>query len=195
MSALSIPPEVAAECAKKLFAIAAAANRDAMTLIKQAMVLAKNEQVSRPLGVLKKDVREYNQYGSAEVSEIIASIEAAADPEHVKHLSRCQAKNDAMRAEFEQGRQDALQRRWETGGEAWERAFETLTEDAKTLVCAAELARQGKGGKNLLNAVRGYYETEGRYKSLWRLERYTPTEWNVERIVHASGGKVVPLRR
>ena len=195
MTVLTIPPEVAAECAKKLFSLAAAANRDAMTLVKQAMALARNEQVARPLGVLKKYVREYNQYGSREVSEVIVSLQAVADPEHVKRLDRCQAKNDVLRAEFEQRRQDELHRRWETGGEAWERAFETLTTDAKTLVRAAEMVRQGKGGKNLLNAVRGYYETEGRYKSLWRLERYTPSEWHLERIVHASGDKVVPLRR
>ncbi len=92
MTVLTIPPEVAAECAKKLFSLAATANRDAMTLVKQAMGLARNEQVARPLGVLKKYVREHNQYGSREVSEIIASIEAAADPEHVKRLGRYQAK-------------------------------------------------------------------------------------------------------
>ncbi len=32
MSALAIPQEVAAECAQKLFALAATASRDAMTL-------------------------------------------------------------------------------------------------------------------------------------------------------------------
>ena len=98
MTVLTIPPDVAAECAKKLFALAAAANRDAMTLVKQAMALAKNEQPARPLGVLKKYVREHNQYGSGEVSKVIASIETAADPEHVKRLARCQAKYDAARA-------------------------------------------------------------------------------------------------
>ncbi len=98
MSALTIPPVVAAECAKKLFALAATANCDAMTLVKQAMALAKNEEPARPLGVLRKYVREHNQYGSGEVSEVIASIERAADPEHIKRLRRCQAKNDADRA-------------------------------------------------------------------------------------------------
>ncbi len=175
MTVLTIPPEVAAEGAKKLFSLAAAANRDAMTLIKQAMALARHEQVARPLGVLKKYVREYNQYGSGEIREVIASIEAAADPEHVKRLNRCQAKNDALRAEFEQGRQDELQRRWETGGEAWERAFETLTTDAETLVRAAETVRQGKRCKNLVKAVRGYYEIPERAHCLWRLDRYTST--------------------
>ncbi len=44
MTVLTIPPEVAAGCAKKLFALAATANRDAMTLIKQAMALAKTSK-------------------------------------------------------------------------------------------------------------------------------------------------------
>ncbi len=33
MTALTIPPEVAAECAKKLFSLATTANRDATTLV------------------------------------------------------------------------------------------------------------------------------------------------------------------
>ena len=46
-------------------------------------------------------MREYNQYESGEVAKIIAAIEAAADPEHMKRLARRQAKYDAQRAEFE----------------------------------------------------------------------------------------------
>ena len=88
MTILTIPPDVAAAGAKKLFPLAETANRDAMTLIKQAMALAKNEHVSRPLGILRKYVREHDQYGSGEVSEIIASIETAADPKHIKRLAR-----------------------------------------------------------------------------------------------------------
>ena len=106
MTILTIPPEVAAEGAKRLFTLAATANRDAMTLIKQAMALAKNEHVSRPLGILRKYVREHDQYGSGEVSEIIASIETAADPKHIKRLARCQAKNDARRADLEKRRSE-----------------------------------------------------------------------------------------
>ena len=106
MTVLTIPREVATECATKLLSLAATANRDAMTLINQAMALAKNEHVSRPLGILKKYVREHNQYGSGEVSEIIASIETAADPKHIKRLARCQAKNDARRADFEKRRSE-----------------------------------------------------------------------------------------
>ena len=107
MSALTIPPEVAAECAKKLFSLAAAANRDAMTLIKQAMALARNEEPARPLGVLRKYVREHNQYGSGEVSEVIVSIETAAGPEQVKRLARYQAKRDAERAELKKPRSES----------------------------------------------------------------------------------------
>ncbi len=175
MTVLTIPPEVATECAKKLFALAATANRDGMTLVKQAMALAKNEQVARPLSVLKKYVREYDQYGSGEVSEVIATIQAAADPEHVKMLARNQAKNDAYRAEFEQRRQDEAGRRWEPGGDGWDDAIKTMHTDAETLVRVAETVRQGKGCKNLFNAVRGYYESAGRAQCLWRLDRYTPT--------------------
>ncbi len=191
MTALNIPPEVAAECAKKLFTLAASANRDSMTLVKQAMLLAKNEQVARPLGVLKKYVREYDQYGSGEVSEVIASIETVADPEHVKRLARGQAKYDAERAEFEQRQQDEAERSWEPDGEAWDYAIETMHTDAETLARAAETMKQGKGGKNLLNAVRGYYETEGRSRSLWRLRRYTPTNRESGRVVPVPKGSNV----
>ena len=101
MTVLTIPREVATECATKLLSLAATANRDAMTLINQAMALAKNEHVYWPLGILKKYVREHNQYGSGEVSEIIARIEAAADPKHIKCLARRQVKRDAYRADLE----------------------------------------------------------------------------------------------
>ena len=100
MTALTIPQEVAAECAEKLLALAASANRDAMTLTKQAMVLARNEWPSRALMILRKYVREYNQYESGEVAKIIAAIEAAGDPEHIERLKRRQAKYDSQRAEF-----------------------------------------------------------------------------------------------
>ena len=186
MAVLTIPPEVAAEGAKKLFALAATANRDAMTLVKQAMALARNEMPSRPLGVLKKYVREYGQYGSDEVSEVIASIEAVADPKHVKILARKQAENDAMRAEFEQRRQDTVARRWEPGGDGWNDAIKTMHTDAETLFRVAETVRQGKGCKNLFNAVRGYCESGERIKSLWRLDRYTPTN----RVAYQDGNVI-----
>ncbi len=139
MSALTIPQEVAGECAKKLFALAATANRDAMTLIKQAMLLAKNEQVARPLGILKKYVREHGQYGSDEVSEVIASIQAAADPKHVKMLARNQAKNDERRAGFE-------------------------TSDKETLSLAGSMMREHKASRDLIAAVLAFHERRG---SLW----------------------------
>ena len=101
MTALTIPPEVAADCAEKLLALAALASRDSMTLTKQALILARNETPSKAFATLKKYVREYNQYESGEVAKIIAAIEAAADPEHMKRLARRQAKYDAQRAEFE----------------------------------------------------------------------------------------------
>ena len=101
MSALTIPQEVAADCTEKLLALAAAANRDAMTLTKQALILARNETPSKAFATLKKYVREYNQYESGEVAKIVAAIEAAADPEYIKRLKRRQAKYDAQRAEFE----------------------------------------------------------------------------------------------
>ena len=108
MTVLTIPPEVAAECSKKLFALAATANRDSMTLVKQAMALAKNEEPARPLSTLKKYVRMYDQYGSDEVRQIIATIESAADPEIYKRLCRYQAKTEADRAALAARRNDAL---------------------------------------------------------------------------------------
>ena len=52
MTALTIPPEVAAECSQRLLDLAATANRDAMTLTKQALVLARNETPSRAFATL-----------------------------------------------------------------------------------------------------------------------------------------------
>ncbi len=108
MTVLTIPPEVASECAKKLFTLAATANRDSMTLVKQAMALAKNEEPARPLAILKKYVGMYDQYGSDEVREVIASIEAAADPEIYKRLCRYQAKKAAERAADDERRGKAF---------------------------------------------------------------------------------------
>ena len=98
MTDLSIPQEVAADCAEKLLALAATASRDAMTLTKQALVLASNQRPSRALATLRKYVREYHQYESGEVAKVIAAIEAAGDPEIVKRMARGIAKNDAARA-------------------------------------------------------------------------------------------------
>lgn len=133
MTALTIPPEVAAECSKKLFALAAAANRDSMTLVKQAMALAKNEEPARPLSTLKKYVRMYDQYGSGEVSEVIASIEAAADSEIYKRLCRYQARQAAERAE-----RDAR--------------------DTDTLKTAHAVMREREASRELIEAVLDFHE-------------------------------------
>ncbi len=146
MTVLTIPPGVAAECAKTLFSLAATANRDAMTLIKQAMALARNEQVARPLGVLIKYVREHNQYGSGEVSEVITSIQEAADPEHVKRLVRNRIENDRRRAEIEEREKETLRR-------------------ASALMCEQEASR------DLIEAVLAFHERRG---SLWDVDKYLP---------------------
>ena len=113
MAVLTIPPEVAADCAQKLLALAAMASRDAMTLTKQAMVLARDETPSRALAILKKYVREYNQYESGEVAKIVAAIEAAADPKHIALLKQRQAKYDAQRAKFEEACSEKPPTYWE----------------------------------------------------------------------------------
>ena len=146
MTALTIPQEVSDECAKKLFSLAATANRDAMTLVKQAMALAQNKEPARPLGVLKKYVGEHNQYGSDVVSEIIASISAAADPEHVKRLARAQAINDARRAKFEESHRKVLRQ-------------------------ASSLMREQIASRDLIAAVLAFHEGRG---SLWDVEQNLP---------------------
>ncbi len=146
MTALTIPPEVAAECAKKLFSLASTANRDAMTLVKQAMALAQNEEPARPLSTLKKYVGMYNQYGSGEVREVIASIESAADPEIYKRLCRYQAKKAADRAALDARRNDAL--------------------DA-----AHALMREREASRGLIEAVLNFHIARG---SLWDVEVNLP---------------------
>ena len=100
MTALTIPPRVAADCAVQLSRLAAKLSRDATTLVRIATSLVISEQYGRPLGTLKKYARENNQYGAAEVEKIIYVMEAVMDPEHVKHLARLQKKRDKDRAEF-----------------------------------------------------------------------------------------------
>ena len=101
MTALTIPPRVAADCAVQLSRLAAKLSRDATTLVRIATSLVISEQYGRPLGVLKKYARENNQYGAAEVEKVIYVMEAVMDPKHVKHLARLQKKRDKDRAAFE----------------------------------------------------------------------------------------------
>ena len=100
MTAVTIPPMVAADCADQLSRLAAELSRDAATLIRTATALVITEKYGRPLGILKKYARENNQYGAAEVEKIIYVMEAVMDPEHVKHLARLQKKRDKDRAAF-----------------------------------------------------------------------------------------------
>ncbi len=83
MTVLTIPPEVAGECSRKLLELAASASRDATTLTKQALILARNEMPARALATLRKYVKDYDQYKSSEVAKIVAAIVTAADP--VRH--------------------------------------------------------------------------------------------------------------
>ena len=171
MTVLTIPGEVAAECAQKLLDLAATASRDAMTLTKQAMALARNQMPSRPLGVLRKYVREYDQYGSDEVAKIIASIEAVADPEHVKRLKRYQAESDASRAERAKDIEAATKRAWEPGGKSWNSAIESAEKNSRVLSLAAKRMRAGEANGHLVNAMRALYEEPG---ALWAIERTLP---------------------
>ena len=100
MTAVTIPPMVAADCADQLSRLAAELSRDAATLIRTATALVITEKYGRPLGILKKYARENKQYGAAEVEKVIYVMEAVMDPEHVKHLARLQKKRDKDRAAF-----------------------------------------------------------------------------------------------
>ena len=99
MTAVTLPPEVVAECVERLFCIITVANRDTATLTRQITALLKGKQHNRPLGSLRKYVSS-GQYGADEVSEVIAVMEAAMDPKHVKHLARCKARRDKERVAF-----------------------------------------------------------------------------------------------
>ena len=101
MTAITIPPVVAAECADQLSRLAAELSRDAATLIRTATTLVITEKYGRPFGILKKYARENKQYGAAEVEKVIVLMEAFMDPEHIKHLARLQKKRDKDRAAFE----------------------------------------------------------------------------------------------
>ena len=117
MTAITIPPVVAAECADRLSRLAAELNRDAATLIRTATTLVITEKYGRPFGILKKYARENKQYGAAEVEKVIVLMEAFMDPEHVKHLARLQKKRDKDRAEFKKRCSEA-----EARPTFWERA-------------------------------------------------------------------------
>ena len=114
MTAVTIPPMVAADCADQLSRLAAELSRDAATLIRTATALVITEKYGRPLGILKKYARENNQYGAAEVEKIIYVMEAVMDQDHVKHLARLQKKRDKDRAAFKKQCSEARPTFWET---------------------------------------------------------------------------------
>ena len=113
MTAIALPPEVATECAVELSLIVAKLHRDAATLTRTASALLTGRQHGRPLGILKRYARENEQYGADEVEEVIATIEAAMDPDHIKHLVRSQARRDKERAAFEKGCSEPRPTYWE----------------------------------------------------------------------------------
>ena len=91
-------------------------------------------------------MREHNQYGSREVSEVITSIQEAADPEHLKRLIKYRAENDAMRAEFKE-------------------------RDKKTLDLASTMMREQEASRGLIAAVLAFHEGMG---SIWDVSKYLP---------------------
>ena len=106
MTAVTLPPEVATECAERLSLIVTKLHRDAATLTRTISSLLTRKQHGRSLGTLKKYAGEHGQYGADEIREVIITIEAAMDPGHVKHLARSQARRDKAHAEFEKGRSE-----------------------------------------------------------------------------------------
>ncbi len=100
MTAVTLPPEVVGECAKRLSEISAAATRDGATLNRLLLALLKGGKHGAVLGSLKRYAREHEQFGADEVEKVIFIIEAVMDPEHVKHLARCKARRDKEHAEF-----------------------------------------------------------------------------------------------
>ena len=123
MTAVTIPPVVAAECADLLSRLAAELSRDAATLVRTATTLVITEKYGGPFGILKKYARENKQYGAAEVEKVIVLMEAFMDPEHVKHLARLQKKRDKDRAAFEKRRNEPCPAEAWTAPPHWERTI------------------------------------------------------------------------
>ncbi len=100
MSAINLPPEVIAECVSELSRISVEISRDGATLHRFVVRLLTGGSPGLLLGSLKKYARANKQYGADKVEEVIAAIEAVADPDHLKHLARCQARRDKEHAAF-----------------------------------------------------------------------------------------------
>ena len=181
MTVLTIPPEVAAECSRKLLDLAASASRDATTLTKQAIILARNEMPARALATLRKYVKDYDQYKSSEVAKIVAAIVTAADPAHVQRLARNITKNDATRAEAARDCAAATERAWKPGGKSWNSAIESAEKNSRVLSLAAKRMRTGEANRHLVNAMRALDEN---HRVFWRIERYLP--YDQQRAIHGD---------
>ena len=100
MTAVALPPEVVAECVSGLTRISVEVSRDGATLHRFIIGFLTGAPHGRLLGSLKRYARVDKQYGWDEVEEVIATIEAAVDPDHLKHLARLQARRDREHAAF-----------------------------------------------------------------------------------------------
>ncbi len=100
MTAPTLPPEVVAECVRELSRISVEVSRDGATLHRFVVRLLTGCSHGVLLGSLKRYARIDEQYGADEVEKVIAAIEAAVDPEHLKHLARCKARRDKEYAAF-----------------------------------------------------------------------------------------------
>ena len=85
---------------RELSRIGVEVSRDGATLHRFVVRLLTGCSHGVLLGSLKRYARDDKQYGADEVEELIAAIEAAVDPEHLKHLARCKARRDKEHAAF-----------------------------------------------------------------------------------------------
>lgn len=174
MAALTIPPEVTAECVTKLFAIITSANRDAATLSRHVSALLSGKQIGWLRGTLTRYV-SFQQYGANEIQEVIAIIEANMEPERIKRLALAKARRDKEDSEFLKMRE-------------------------KVLPVASALMREGEASRDLIAAVLAFYEQRG---GLWDVEVNLPgglfdqaaqegkRYWEAMEALKHQGGNVV----
>ena len=113
MTATALPPKIVAECVRELSRISVEVSRDGATLQRFVVRLIAGCVHGVLLGSLKRYARIDEQYGADEVEKVIATIEAAVDPEHLKHLALCKARRDKEHAAFLERCKEPRQTYWE----------------------------------------------------------------------------------
>ena len=175
MSAVVFPKRAVVPFVNALFSIAGEATRDAAiltrdaaTLTRQAVKLIAGSRHGRVMGVLRKYATETNQFGAAQVKEIVAEMERFVDPKIAQQNKDIKYRREARKEERREREEAEERAAWETGGKHWTAARDQMMADAHALIYAAKTIGDSND-ERLVRALREYCESEERDKLFDRL--------------------------